>query len=181
MWLLSFKALHIIGIVVWFAGLFYIGRLFVYHREVETRPEVEQIILKAQFELMERRLWYAITWPGMVVSLGMGLGLLYWHGLPSWIHAKLALVALLVVYHFQCGLLRKKLLEGSCQWSGRQLRMFNELPSLLLIMIVFVVVLKNALSWPIFLLSMVGVILVMGGSFQIYAKIRKRNEKKHLN
>ncbi len=172
--LLVMKSLHIIGVVVWFAGLFYIGRLFVYHKEVEDRPETEREVLTAQFALMEKRLWFAITWPGMVVTLLMGFGLLRYYGFPSWLHAKLLLVVVLVGYHLLCGRLRKQLLAGQCSWSGKQLRMFNEVPSLLLIAIVFAVVLKDQLSWPIFIGILVGVGVLMGVMVQYLAKRRKR-------
>ncbi len=174
MWYLSFKALHLIGVVVWFSGLFYIGRLFVYHQELNDRPEEERRILKAQFELMEKRLWYAITIPGMSVTLVAGLALLYFLGFPSWIHAKLFLIVILLGYHGICGKLRKQLSQGTCSWSGKQLRLFNEVPSLLLVSIVFAVVLKHQLSWPIFLVVLAGVGGVIGGSVQWYANIRKR-------
>ena len=172
--MLYLKALHIIGVVVWFSGLFYMGRLFVYHQEASDRPEGEHQLLQAQFGLMEKRLWYAITWPGMLVTLIMGVALLYFWGFPAWIHAKLVLVIILLGYHGMCGRLRKQLVKGNCSWSSKQLRMFNEIPSLLLIAIVFAVVFKEQLSWPVFLLALAGVALLIGGSVQIYAKLRKR-------
>lgn len=155
------KALHIIGVVVWFAGLFYLGRLFVYHQEVQSRPEPERSILTTQFALMERRLWYAITWPGLCITVGFGSALLFW-GFPGWLHAKLGLVALLIGYHLWCGRLRTQLAEGTCTWSSRKLRLFNEVPSLLLIAIVFAVVLKDAISWPWLLLALVGIGGIIG-------------------
>lgn len=173
MTLFILKALHIIAVVVWFAGLFYIGRLFVYHREADEHPEQVATILKNQYTLMEKRLWYAITWPGAVFTLITGTAMLYWHGFPAWVHAKITLVALLFGYHLWCGVLRKQLLSGSNQWSGKRFRLFNEVPSLLLIAIVFVVVMKGALSWPIFLASLFGVLVVIGGTVQLLAKRRK--------
>ena len=74
--LLYLKALHLIGVIVWFAGLFYLGRLFVYHCEVDERPESESRILKAQFELMEKRLYYGITWPGLCITILFGTAML---------------------------------------------------------------------------------------------------------
>ena len=157
--MLYLKAFHIIGVVVWFSGLFYLGRLFVYHQEAGTRPEHEAGILKAQFALMEKRLWYAITWPGLVVATGLGLSLIPFFGLPSWLHVKLTLVVILLGYHGMCGHIRKQLLTDQCRWSSQQLRMFNEVPSLLLISIVCVVVLKDAFSW----INVVVILLVVGG------------------
>ena len=154
--MLYLKALHIIGVVVWFAGLFYLGRLFVYHQEAQSKPEPECSILSAQFALMERRLWYAITWPGLCITVIFGSVLLHFWGFPDWLHAKLGLVALLIGYHLWCGRLRTQLAEGTCTWNSRRFRLFNEGPSLLLIAIVFVVVLKDAISWPWLLLGLAG-------------------------
>lgn len=147
--MLILKTLHLIGVIIWFSGLFYIGRLFVYHREAEFLPESEKTILVRQFKLMERRLWYGITHPGMALTLVMGISLLYSWGMPPWIHVKLTLVGLLLAYHFYCGVLRKRLEQGTCHWTSKQLRLFNEIPVLLLAMIVPVVVFKEALSWPL--------------------------------
>ena len=171
--MLYLKAFHIIGVVVWFSGLFYLGRLFVYHQEAGTRPEHEAGILKAQFALMEKRLWYAITWPGLVVSIGLGLALIPFVGFPGWLHVKLTLVVILLGYHFMCGYLRKQLLADQCRWSSKQFRMFNEIPSLLLISIVCVVVLKDAFSW----INVVVILLVVGGL--IGGTIHYLSKRKH--
>ena len=159
--LLYLKALHLIGVIVWFAGLFYLGGLFVYHCEADERPEPESRILKAQFELMEKRLYYGITWPGMCITILCGTAMLMEWGLPIWIHTKIVLVVLLVLYHLWCGHLRKMLSYEKCTWSGKQFRLFNEIPTLLLISIVFLVVFKEAFSWDIFLLILVGMILTI--------------------
>lgn len=174
--MLYLKAFHIVGIVVWFSGLFYIGRLFVYHKEAELLPEEEKKILIPQYTLMEKRLWYAITWPGFWVSMSMGIALLYYFGLPSWLYAKLAFVFILVLYHLQCARVRKKLEQGMMNWSGKQLRMFNEVPSILLIAIVFIVVLKNQVSLPTLLASLFGVMIVFGLIIQWFFKKRKPDQ-----
>jgi len=101
-----FKAFHIIGVVVWFAGLFYMVRLFVYHAEASQEPEPAQTILKNQYEIMEKRLYNIITTPGMVVTVAMAIGLLVTEPevlKDSWLHIKLAFVAALLIYHFYCG------------------------------------------------------------------------------
>ena len=172
--MLYLKAFHIIGVVVWFSGLFYLGRLFIYHQEAHSRPPAEKQILTEQFALMEQRLWWAITWPGLVLTLGMGLGLLFFWGFPGWIHAKLALVLALLAYHMLCGRVRKQLKENRCRWSSKQLRLFNEVPSLLLIATVFIVVFKNQLPWEILLLALAGLALVIGGTVQWVTRRRKR-------
>jgi putative membrane protein len=173
--LLYFKALHLIGVVVWFAGLFYLGRLFVYHREADEHAEPERRILKAQFELMEKRLYYGITWPGLCITIFFGTAMLMEWGLPPWILTKIGLVFLLVLYHLWCGHLRKMLLQGKCGWSGKQFRLFNEIPTLLLVSIVFLVVFKEAFSWSVFLLILAGMIILIIVTVQLLTK-KRRNE-----
>ena len=172
--LLYFKALHLIGVIVWFAGLFYLGRLFVYHREADERAEPECRTLKAQFALMEKRLYYGITWPGLCITIFFGLAMLMEWGLPTWILTKIGLVVLLVLYHLWCGHLRKQLLHETCGWSGKQFRLFNEIPTLLLVSIVFLVVFKETFSWSIFLLILAGMLLTIGVTVQILAKKRQK-------
>ena len=181
MYFLYLKVFHIIGVIVWFAGIFYLGRLFVYHREADDRPEPERTTLKSQFSLMERRLYYGIAWPGLCISTVFGIALIISSGLPGWLHAKLALVLALVVYHLWCGHLRKKLLKKNYIWNGTKFRLFNEIPTLLLFSIVFVVVFKSAISWNALLLILVSLILVIVGIVQLRT-MRKKNfqtEKNH--
>ncbi len=173
--MLYLKALHIIGVVVWFAGLFYLGRLFVYHQEAQSKPEPECSILSAQFALMERRLWYVITWPGLCITVIFGSVLLHFWGFPDWLYAKLGLVALLIGYHLWCGRLRAQLAEGTCTWNSRRFRLFNEVPSLLLIAIVFVVVLKDAVSWPWLLLVLAGIGGIIGITVWVVAARKQAN------
>lgn len=173
---LWFKAFHIIGVVVWFAGLFYLVRLFIYHVEAEAQPEPAQSILKDQYLIMEKRLYNIITTPGMAVTVVMAIGLLV--SQPDWLqnrwlHIKLGLVALLVGYHFFCGRLIRQLEAGTCRWGSKQLRALNEAPTLLLVSIVMLVVFKNSLPtsgtvWLIF-----GLILLMAVTIQLYARKRR--------
>ena len=172
--LLYFKALHLIGVIVWFAGLFYLGRLFVYHREADERAEPERGALKAQFVLMEKRLYYGITWPGLCITIFFGSVMLMEWGLPTWILTKIGFVVLLVLYHLWCGHLRKKLLHENCGWSGKQFRLFNEIPTLLLVSIVFLVVFKESFSWSVFLLILAGMILTISVIVQLLAKKRQK-------
>ena len=144
---LVFKALHIIAVVAWFAGLFYIVRLFVYIAEAHDRPPAEADILRPQLELMARRLWYGITWPAGIATLVFGTGMLhtFWPP-PRWLLVKLALVAVLLAYHGICHWMNRQLQAGIVPMSSRNLRIWNELATLLLVGIVFVVVLKDALA-----------------------------------
>ena len=173
MYYLYLKVFHIIGVIVWFAGLFYLGRLYVYHREADDRPEPERTTLKSQFSLMERRLYYGIAWPGLCISVVFGIALILESGFPGWLHAKLAFAAVLVVYHLWCGHLRKLMLNENCSWNGTKFRLFNEIPTLLLFSIVFIVVFKSAISWNALLLILAGLILVIGGAVHLRARRRK--------
>ena len=172
---LTLKALHIIGVVTWFAGLFYIVRLFVYLRETQDRPQAERDVLQPQLRLMARRLWYGITWPSAVATLVLGTGLLhlFWPP-PGWLQVKLALVALLFGYHLVCDRLHRRLQAGEAVASSTFFRVWNEVATLFLVGIVFLVVLKDAISlvWAILgLLLFTGALMV---GIVTYRRIRER-------
>lgn len=176
-----FKAFHIIGVVVWFAGLFYLVRLFIYHVEAEQEAEPAKSILKNQYQIMEKRLYNIITTPGMVVTVGCAIGLLVTQPeylKQGWLHAKLGFVAALVFYHFYCGRLIKQLEENTCKWGSKQLRALNEAPTVMLLVIVLLAVFKNSLPtnatvWVIF-----GLIIAMVATIQLYAKKRRQDKEK---
>ncbi len=151
MYFLYFKAFHIIGVVIWFSGLFYLGRLFVYHKETEELQEPENETLKKQYSKMEKRLYYGIAWPGLCITIAFGLGMLIEWGFPNWIQLKFALAILLVVYHFLCGHIRKKLCKKDFFLNSKHLRIFNEIPTIFLVSIVFLVVFKDTLSLTVLL------------------------------
>ena len=173
---LWFKTLHIVGVVVWFAGLFYLVRLFIYHREAAELEQPLRAAFEQQYGVMERRLANIITTPGMVVAVAMAAGLLsvnpsWLH--QSWMHAKLAVVLALLAYHAFCYRLMGQLQAGSCSWSGRQLRALNELPTLFLVVVVMLVVFKDqfptgAASW-----FLVALVVAMAASIQFYARWRR--------
>ena len=176
-----FKAFHLIGIVVWFAGLFYLVRLFVYHAEAFQKPEPAQSILKQQYELMEKRLYNIITTPGMIVTVAMAIALTYTEPevlKSGWLHIKLVFVGLLLAYHFWCGRIMKKLADEANTWSGQKFRALNEAPTILLLVIVLLAVFKNNLPLDITTWLVVGLIILMAASIQSYAKIRRQNEAK---
>lgn len=178
-----FKAFHLIGIVVWFAGLFYIVRLFVYHAEASQEPEPAQTILKNQYQIMEKRLYHIITTPGMVVTVAMAIGLLITEPevlKDGWLHIKLAFVAVLIAYHFYCGRIMRRLATGECNWSGQQFRALNEAPTVLLVAIVLLAVFKNNLPTDITAWGIFGMIVAMAVTIQLYAKKRKRDKEKLL-
>ena len=173
---LWFKTLHIVGVVVWFAGLFYLVRLFIYHVEAEDLAPEVSLAFKNQYGLMERRLANIITTPGMVVAVTMAIGLLV--AQPSWLqqgwmHAKLGFVAALLVYHWFCYRLMGQLQDGSCQWSGKQLRALNELPTLLLVIVVMLVVFKTQFPTSAATWFIVGLVVFMAASIQFYARWRR--------
>jgi putative membrane protein len=177
---LWFKALHIIGVVVWFAGLFYLVRLFVYHAEAAQQPEPAQSILKQQYQLMELRLYRLITTPGMYVTVAMAIAMLVTE--PSllhnvWLHIKLVLVAMLLVYHFYCGRLMRQLANDQCSLSGQQFRILNEVPTLLLFAIVVLAVFKTVFPLNTLVLALLGLTVVMGVTIQLYAKKRRQAQE----
>ena len=178
-----FKAFHLIGVVVWFAGLFYLVRLFVYHAEASQEPEPAQTILKKQYELMEKRLYRIITTPGMLVTVAMAIGLLTVEPevlRDSWLHFKLAFVAALLAYHHYCGRIMKKLAAGECKWTGQQFRALNELPTIFLVVIVMLAVFKNNLPTDITAWVIFGLVIAMAASIQLYAKKRRLDKEKLL-
>jgi putative membrane protein len=165
-----------VGVVVWFAGLFYLVRLFIYHREAEELDGALKVPFQAQYGLMERRLANIITTPGMVVALAMAAGLLSVQ--PAWIHqgwlqVKLGFVAALLIYHWFCYRLMGQLHQGSCQWSPKQLRAFNELPTLLLVIVVMLAVFKNQFPTSAATWLIAALVVFMAGSIQFYARWRR--------
>lgn len=173
---LYLKAVHIIFIVTWFAGLFYMPRLFVYILESHGKPEPDKTILLKQLNLMARRLWYGITWPSALITLGLGTALIVHQ--PEWLkqgfmHLKLTLVFFLYMYHFSLQHVFNQLKKGVVRYSSQQMRLWNEVATLFLISIVFIIVLKNALSmlWGLAgLLAVTGLILA---GMTVYKRYRK--------
>lgn len=176
-----FKAFHLIGVVVWFAGLFYLVRLFVYHAEAEQEPEPARSILKKQYELMEKRLYSIITTPGMLVTVAMAIGLVSTEPeilKSSWLHIKLAFVVLLLGYHHFCKRIMKKLAAGECNLTGQQFRALNEAPTILLVLIVLLAVFKNSLPLDLTTWLVVALVVSMVASIQLYAKKRRKDKEK---
>ena len=125
-------AIHIIFVVCWFAGLFYMVRLFIYHTEAQDKPEPDRTVLSKQFEIMERKLWYIITVPSMAFVLAAGIAMLFiipgWLQQP-WLQVKLCFVAGVVAYHFICQNIMKQMAKGVFKWTSTKLRIWNELAS----------------------------------------------------
>jgi putative membrane protein len=169
------KALHIIFIVTWFAGLFYIVRLFVYFAEADLKPEPERSILQKQLLDWQKRLWFGITWPSAVLTLIFGPWMLYLYGsLPDWLLYKLIFVVFLYVYHFSCHILFKQQQRGLIKYSGQQLRYWNEVATIFLFAIVFLVVLKSAVSMLWGLLGLLGFTFTLLLAIRTYKKMREK-------
>ncbi len=136
--MLLVKSLHLIFMVTWFAGLFYLPRLFVYHAQASDRISIER------FKVMERKLFWGIATPGGVLTLvfGLWLWLVWFPAAGGWLHAKLALVGMLVVYHLWCGKLMLDLRNERNARSHVWLRWFNEFPLLILVAVILLVVFK---------------------------------------
>lgn len=171
-----FKAFHIVGIVCWFAGLFYLPRLFVYHAEANEQPEPARSILKNQYQIMEKRLYRIIMTPALLLTIAMAIGLIYTEPdvlKQPWLHIKLACVALLIVYDHLCLRIMKRLAADTCKMTGQQFRWFNEFPTVLFVIVVMLAVFKNdiptsATAWGIF-----GMVVAMGAFIQLYARKRR--------
>lgn len=143
----AIKALHIIFVVSWFAGLFYMVRLFIYHVETKDKPSEEAKILTDQFKIMQHKLWYIITTPAMVLTVVFGSWMLI--EIPSflhqtWMHIKLTFIVLLLAYHFICQRTMNQLKRDEIKWNSTQLRLWNELATLFLVAIVFLVEMGNS-------------------------------------
>lgn len=174
------KALHIIFVVTWFAGLFYIVRLFIYQTEAYARPEEEQKILSPQLNLMANRLWYIITWPSAILTLIFGFWVLYyrWGYMQlGFMHAKLGFVLVLYIYHMVCHRLFLQLQRGETKWTSTQLRMWNELATILLFAIVFLIVLKSVVSIAWGIGGLLGLSILMMLGIKWYKKVREKQDK----
>jgi putative membrane protein len=174
---LSVKALHIIFIVTWFAGLFYIPRIFIYQVEALSKSEPERTILQNQLKLMASRLWTIITWPSAIITLILGVSILWMQ--PSWLelpfmHVKLTFVGLLYGYHISLHVLYLSLQKGKCRYTSHQLRVWNEVATIILIAVVFLIVKKDQVSWMWGTLGILGTAVVMMVAIQLYKKYRNR-------
>lgn len=169
------KALHIIFVVTWFAGLFYLPRLFIYFTEANARPELEKQILQEQLLIMQKRLWYGITWPSCILTILFGASLLHtWFPLKEnpWLIAKLFFVFFLFLHHLSLGFILKKHKKFEIIFSSFQLRIWNEVSTVFLVAIVFLVILKDILSMGYGLIGLFGFIVALMGGILTYRKLR---------
>lgn len=164
--------------ITWFAGLFYIPRLFIYHIEASAKSSPEKEILTKQLKLMTKRLWFIITWPSAVLATVFGIWLLIlipvWLEQP-WMHVKLAFVVLLIVYHLKSHQIFKQLQRDEIKYSSKFMRIYNEGATLILFAVVFLVILKSAFNWIFGVIGIIvlGILLMLG--IKLYNRIRSKN------
>ena len=175
--ILYLKALHIIFVVTWFAGLFYIVRLFVYHAEANQQPEPKRSVLIDHFKGAERRLWFGITWPSAIITWIFGLWLAYEYfrlDFPGWLLLKLAMVFGLTIYHLWCHSVFLAFKRDEIKWSGMAFRVCNEVATIFLVAIVFLVVLKDQLNWLYGVLGMFVFAAVLMAGINLYKRYREK-------
>ena len=174
------KALHVIFMVTWFAALFYMPRLLIYHVEASLKQEPDKSILSEQFKIMQRRLWNAIAWPSMAMTWGFGLWMLLLNlQLLSqpWFILKLVFVFLLSLYHLQTNNIFQQHQKNELKWSSFKLRLWNEVATVFLFTIIFLVVPKQNAGWVWAMLGLVLFIITIFSAVAIY----KANREKKIN
>lgn len=169
------KAIHIIFVVTWFAGLFYLPRLLVYLAETQQKNEPEKTILTNHLMLMTKRLWYGITWPSAILTLIFGGWMWYLYpATPSWLVIKLILVVLLYSYHGSLQAIVSKHAKGLFPYTGQQMRIWNEVPTLLLVSVVMLVVVKENMSLVWGLVGLLTLIVLLMSAIKIYKNVRQK-------
>jgi putative membrane protein len=175
-----FLAVHIIFVVSWMAGLFYGVRLFIYHTEANDRSELEKNILQKEFAKIEGRLWGIITTPAMYLTVFAGATMIYirpYYLQMDWMWVKLGFVLLLLMYHFICQRIMNQLRKGIFKFSSNQLRLWNEVATILLVAIVFTVILKSAVNWIYGLIGLLIFSAVIMIAVKIYKRYREKNNQ----
>ncbi|SMC37245.1 CopD family protein [Cellulophaga tyrosinoxydans] len=172
------KALHLIFVITWFAGLFYVPRLFINQIEASLKPSPDKEILTKEFKLMTRRLWYIITWPSAILATLFAVWLLIlfpaWLQQP-WMHVKLGFVFLLILYHLKNHQMFKQLQRDDIKYTSNFMRIWNEGATIILFAVVFLVILKSAFSWVYGVVGIItlGILLMLG--IKLYKRIRDKN------
>lgn len=174
------KAFHLIFVITWFAGLFYIPRLFVYQIEAFHKSSPEKEILGEQLKLMAKRLWYIITWPSAVLATIFAIWLLVLQPVwmeQGWMHVKLAFVVLLIIYQLKTQQYFTQLQNDVVKHTSSYMRIWNEGATFILFAVVFLVILKSSLNWiyGIAGLLVLGILIMLG--FKVYKSIREKNPR----
>jgi len=172
------KSLHLIFVITWFAGLFYIPRLFIYQIEAYNKRSPEKEILGEQLKLMAKRLWTIITWPSAILAVIFAIWLLIlqpsWLS-QSWMHVKLLFVVLLIIYHLKTHQIFHQLQKDYVRYSSSFMRIWNEGATLFLFAIVFLAIMKNSINW---IFGVLGIVLLSGLlmlGIRLYKRIREKN------
>lgn len=179
---LYLKALHIIFVVTWFAGLFYMPRLFIYNTEALQKDQAVCEALQSQFSIMMKRLWFGITWPSAILTLVFGPVVMFyggWHKIlfqpeVKWLLVKLVFVVFLYAYHLSLHRILKQELRGEFKYSSQKLRAWNEIATIFLIAIVMLVVVKQNISLLWGLGGLVVFIIVLMSAIKIYKAMREK-------
>ena len=172
------KAFHLIFVITWFAGLFYIPRLFVYQIEAFHKPSPDKEILGEQLKLMAKRLWTIITWPSAILATLFAIWLLilqpYWLQQP-WMHVKLTFVLFLIVYHLKTHQYYKQLQKNQVTKTSNFMRLWNEGATFILFAVVFLVILKSAINWIYGVIGILVLAILLMLGFKMYKNIRHKN------
>ena len=172
-------ALHIIFIVTWFSGMFYIVRLYIYNTEANEKPEPEKSILQKQFSIMIRRLWFGITWPSAVLTLIFGPWMWYlWGHLDNWLAIKLGFVVGLYAYFLTLHAIYKQQSTGIFKFTSGQLRIWNEIATIFLVAIVMLAVVKQGMSLVWGVGGLILFVILLMSAIKIYKLIRTRDTNK---
>ncbi len=171
---LYIKALHIIFIVTWFSGMFYIVRLFIYNTEANEKSEPEKSILQKQFAIMIKRLWLGITWPSAILTLIFGPWMWYILGVtPHWLMIKLTFVIGLYAYFYTLHIIYKQQQKGIFKYSSQKLRIWNEVATIFLVAIIMTAVVKQSMSWAWGIAGLLLFVIALMSAIKIYKNLRK--------
>lgn len=171
------KALHLIFVITWFSGLFYVVRLFVYQIEAHQKPSPEKEILGKQFKIMTHRLWYIITWPSLILAVLFGIWMLTQRSVlltDTWMQVKLGFVLFLIVYHFVCHKYFKQLQNDVVKHSSNYMRLFNEGATLVLFAVIFLVNFRYSMDWLYGTIGLIALAVLLMLGFKAYKRIRER-------
>lgn len=172
------KALHLIFVITWFAGLFYIPRLFIYQIEAFYKPSPDKEILGDQLKIMTKRLWYIITWPSAVLAILFAVLLLVINPawlLQGWMQIKLVFVFLLILYHLKTHQILNQLQNDQVNYSSKFMRIWNEVTTIILFAVVFLVILKDSLNWIFGVVGIFALAIALMLGIRLYKRIREKN------
>lgn len=178
------KALHIIFVVTWFAGIFYMPRLFIYNTEVGEKEAAAKEALREQFGVMMKRLWFGITWPSAILTLLFGPVVMFYYGwhrillepAGHWLLIKLLFVVGLYAYFFFLHRIFKQQMAGVFRYTSQQLRVWNEVATIFLVAIVMLATVKQGMSLVWGVLGLLLFIIVLMSAIKIYKAIRTKNK-----